>query len=176
VRQHVVAHRVDVGTLGEELVDEAELAKLRRNVEDGPAILRWESGEKTVMPNGCRRAVGRWLRSGGAEWRAAQARATAMCWDLERKRLSCVLAKVGAGVLHSSGGGGGAGLRGEVIGAENVGRPRGGRWRGSIREHACDERAQGAAGPMRCVCACACSTRRGVMGATAGLIVGARQV
>jgi hypothetical protein len=38
-------HRLDVCALVEELVDEAEVAELRRQVEGGIAILRWGSGE-----------------------------------------------------------------------------------------------------------------------------------
>jgi hypothetical protein len=49
--KHVIVLRVDVGTLGEELVDEAELARLRRKHEGGEggeAILRWGRGEAVV--------------------------------------------------------------------------------------------------------------------------------
>jgi hypothetical protein len=44
VVEHILVRRVDLGALGEELVDEAELAELRRHVEGGPAILLWGSG------------------------------------------------------------------------------------------------------------------------------------
>jgi hypothetical protein len=41
---HLCVLRLDVGALGEDLVDEAELAELRRQMEDGRAILQgWRS-------------------------------------------------------------------------------------------------------------------------------------
>lgn len=39
--KHILVLRIDVGAPGEQLVDEAELAITRGNVEGGPAILRW---------------------------------------------------------------------------------------------------------------------------------------
>jgi hypothetical protein len=41
---HHVVFRLDVGSHGEELVDEAELTKALRPVEDGLARLRWARG------------------------------------------------------------------------------------------------------------------------------------
>jgi hypothetical protein len=44
-KAHLTVLRIDVGTHGEELVDWAEPAAMRRNVERGLAALRWLSGE-----------------------------------------------------------------------------------------------------------------------------------
>jgi hypothetical protein len=42
---HIIVPPVDVCALGEECVDEVEVALARKQVEGGPAILRWGSGE-----------------------------------------------------------------------------------------------------------------------------------
>jgi hypothetical protein len=49
VRGYLIVRRVDVSTLGEELVDEAEPAVTRRHVESCVASLRWRSGGKAAM-------------------------------------------------------------------------------------------------------------------------------
>jgi hypothetical protein len=49
---------VDVGALGEELVDEAELAVKRREVERGKAVLRSRRGKAAVFRRGVVAAAG----------------------------------------------------------------------------------------------------------------------
>jgi hypothetical protein len=61
--RHIFFFRFDVGTRAKELVDEAEIAVMRRNAERGVAILRWRSGGAAVLE---RRGGG---RSGACEGR-----------------------------------------------------------------------------------------------------------
>jgi hypothetical protein len=49
---HIFVLCVDFGDLGEEFVDEAELASLRRDMERGPAILRCGSARAAVEGSG----------------------------------------------------------------------------------------------------------------------------
>jgi hypothetical protein len=47
--RHLIAFRVDVGTLGEKLVDEVKATVTSSHVERGPAFLQWWSGGEGVV-------------------------------------------------------------------------------------------------------------------------------
>lgn len=128
--KHILVLRIDVGAPGEQLVDEAELAITRGNVEGGPAILRWGTEG--------RRRGGR-KKSGSGEggddlvrWRKGRQRYSCMVADAHRGRCG-----VGRRVRVAGGGAG----RGEGIEEENIlsssvtgGGMVGGGWRGEVAQ------------------------------------------
>jgi hypothetical protein len=54
LRWHPFVLRIDIGALGEELVDEAELAEACCEVESGLVSLQWWEGRKVVLKGGRR--------------------------------------------------------------------------------------------------------------------------
>jgi hypothetical protein len=65
-QNYICVFGLDVGALGEELVDEAEQAELRRPMENGLADLRWGRGEPAAADG-----VGVGAAPAGIRWRDA---------------------------------------------------------------------------------------------------------